>query len=202
MEMKIFLELFAKITVTTTTPVTLLQDSFTDTNGTGLAAHTMTVGPGWTVYSGGPTIATNKFNEATTSAVVRAASDAGQADVTAQIVVTLPAVGDFAHGMSLRLVDDSNQLAAFLSAAGKYRLSKFVAGVETVLQDFTPTFAAGETHTLKVVLSGTSVSLYFDGVLQGTVTTAQFQTATKFGTFVYNELGHGPAIMDDFLVTT
>src|SRR3989442_10527835 len=83
----------------------LLRDTFTDADGTGLAAHTMDAGGGWSVLAGTVETQSNKAdhnnNAANTSTY--AAADAGRADVTVSAdVTTCGTAGQGGDGLLLR----------------------------------------------------------------------------------------------------
>src|SRR6266480_5831394 len=69
---------------------TLLQDTFTDADGTNLTAHTMTVGSGWTQHNGAWTVQSNRARPPAATFYSYDSADAGQADVTATLNLVIP----------------------------------------------------------------------------------------------------------------
>lgn len=56
-----------------------------------------------------------------------------------------------------------------------------VPGFGSSLFNVAQTVVAGTTYQMKVILSGSSISCYVDGVLKSTVSSATQSTATRFG---------------------
>src|SRR5438105_5049422 len=88
-------------------PVVKLKDVFTDTNGTALTAHTMDVGPGWSVSGGTWSITGNKAYQTATTDYVLAHADAGIADGTLTVALN-PNNAAFQFGAVVRLTDANN----------------------------------------------------------------------------------------------
>jgi len=89
-------------------PFSPLSDTFTDTNGTALASHTMTSGPGWTQHTGTATIQSNKLESGTSGTAALASANAAQSDRCAAIDVTVPGSGQFCAGVAFRITDANN----------------------------------------------------------------------------------------------
>jgi len=189
---------------------TLLSDTFTDTNGTALASHTMDVGPGWTALSG--TWQINASNQATETAQAgveyHCTSDAGQADVTAQVDVTTPTQGsgNCSCGLYCRGSDQNNGWDVIIERdAGSYFLGIYerVSGTSTLRASTTLSFTVGTTHTIRAVLSGNSITATVDGANTTSYSPASSnQAVTKFGLENYCDgSNYGPALFDNFLVT-
>lgn len=83
----------------------------------------------------------------------------------------------------VRYVDANNYIAAqsyrLKPDIDSWRLVKKVNGVDTILLD--TGIAVDSEQIIKVNVSGTNISLYIDGVLQGTKTVTDFQTSTTVG---------------------
>jgi hypothetical protein len=92
-------------TVSISTITTRLYDTFTDADGTNLTAHTMDIGPGWTVNTGSIQILNNRADGSIgpANAVSSYFSDAGVADgvVTLKLVVP-PVFTNFGGGLTFR----------------------------------------------------------------------------------------------------
>lgn len=95
-----------------------LSDTFTDTNGTNITAHTMTSGPGWTLYSGSGSIQSNKLESGTDGTPLLCVSSAGQALRCAALDVTLPGSGMFGAGVAFGVVDANNGYLLLLTNDG------------------------------------------------------------------------------------
>src|SRR5438128_8139551 len=85
----------------------LLADSFTDANGTALAAHAMNVGGGWTVLAGTFTIQSNKARGGTAATHNLAVAEAGKANVTVFAVGNTPS-NTQRMGLLTRVTDVNN----------------------------------------------------------------------------------------------
>jgi hypothetical protein len=77
-----------------------------------------------------------------------------------------------------RLVDSSNYLRLGCQPGGSLILQQIIAGVTTLVQSFG---AQVMNSRIRVTYSGSAVSVFLNGVLVGTTTTSQFQTATAVG---------------------
>lgn len=192
--------------------VTLLQDTFTDANGTALTSHAMTVGSGWTSLAGTWTIQSNQASEAGGTANVEATADAGQADVVAAIDIAVPAGGltTIASGLCLRGPDASNGWVVVIEndGAGPYLgIAERVAGTNTAKGSPAPCSGVpGTTVTLTVTLSGASISAVLSGGGSAGESTsygsaASNQTVTKHGLFNFGASGYTCCALDNFLVT-
>lgn len=189
---------------------TLLSDTFTDTNGTALASHTMTVGSGWTADSGSYQVQSNQAAAQTTGGVHNIASaDAGQADATATLNVVVPGSNFFSAGLSCRVTNGTNLWEVRLqsdSAGANTRVNITEHNAGTQTERVSTTIAFSGTVALQVVLSGSTITAYINGVLQATYASASFnQTATRFGIYNYRDSNGANSYvqvpMDDFLVT-
>lgn len=76
-------------------------------------------------------------------------------------------------------------------------LIKSVAGTKTTLAFTNPSIAADTFYTYKIVLNGSDISVYKDGVLQFNVTDTAFASG-KIGVRTY---ANTKAYFDDVLVT-
>src|SRR5947209_20135595 len=86
---------------------TLVNDTFTDSNGTNLTAHTPDTRPGsnaWVAVSGTQTVQSNQANASVAGYYT---IDAGQADVTITYLVTPTAAGN-GWGITARRSDANN----------------------------------------------------------------------------------------------
>lgn len=191
---------------------TLLQDTFTGTNGTNLTAHTMNVGPGWTVPSGGYNIQSNAALSNGAAGKQIAFSDASNADTVITLDVAIPAVTAYVAGALVRYADTSNYWACLVEDDTNSNdtqhyiyIYKFQAGSGTV-QGGTSSFISGlrgTTQTLTITLSGNSFTFDISGSPTSTRTTSNsFGNAnTNFGLWNDSTGGYANVSFDNFLVT-
>lgn len=164
------------------TAIPSLLDAFTDTNGTLMTAHTMTIGAGWAATNGVWEIQSNKASAKTlTSSYALALADAGVADVTVTALVQRQTVNYVC--VAFRGADSSNfWIAGFNNAT--ILLVRRVANSPTVVTSAAFTSSTGVDVALQVVASGTTITVYADGVQKLTTGTAtQLQTNTKCGIY-------------------
>ncbi len=190
---------------------TLLSDTFTGTDGTNLTAHTMNVGPGWTVSTGTIQIYSNQANgkNGTTAVSSIYVSDAGNANVVISMDCIIPAAfnQDYSVGIIFRWQDSSNYWEAVSEQDGDgiYYLALYdvTAGVATQHGTNQSTGVINNTITpMTVTLSGTSIAL---AMASATInfTSSLFQTRTKHGLYQYYQVSglYQIAPGDNFLVT-
>jgi hypothetical protein len=179
---------------------TVLQDNFVDTNGTSLAAHTMNVGPGWTISSGTWTIQSNAAeNTAGTSTIVT--SDSGQSNVTISATVTIPTSATGSYGLAARYTDTSNQwrIGVTLGSSGNFTITEDAAGTVTTRATGSVTINANTAYTVQAVMSGTTITATVNGGNQISYGSASSnQSATKHG---LRSGGSVYSIYGSFLVT-
>lgn len=162
----------------------LLYDTFTDANGVALGAHTMDVGPGWTVTQNAVVISGNKAMGS--GGYSRAHANAGRADLTCELTGSA-----LAEILTAQLrVDGANPdncwWAQYYPAGGIIALYEVVAGVPT-LRGSAPQAGNANEHLITAFCQGSTISVYFDGVLQFSYALAAFlQTATRFGVRLNN----------------
>jgi hypothetical protein len=167
-------------------PTVLLKDTFTDADGTTLPSHTMDVGGGWTARFGTFFIQGNAAQGNSDNDADQVTADAGHGDFTLTCEVT-PAYTDTNNwerpGLLFRwTVADTNEFILDVDAdGGLVRLFDIQSGVFTVRGSSAQTIASGSTHTAKVVASGTSLTIYWDGASIITYTSSFNQTATQVG---------------------
>src|SRR5882762_541340 len=89
-------------------PTTALQDTFTDSDGTAVTAHTMNVGSGWTADNGAFSIFSNKAMPQSGVSNVTNSADAGQSDAVMTCNWDVPSLTSFAGGNVARLTDANN----------------------------------------------------------------------------------------------
>ncbi len=172
-----------------TTPAFILQDTFTDVNGTQIASHTMNVGPGWsrvgiaTASAGAEstyTINNNRLSLAQDSTAIVAS--AGTADGTIEMEWTPQALADDRNTIIMRYLDTDN----FWGFQGRdpnddLRLYYYTGGVVTFPDTAAFTWIDGQTYTLKVIMSGNSIQCYVDDVFKLSTSSAILNSQTQHG---------------------
>lgn len=167
--------------------VTLVLDTFTRSAGVIGTANT---GQAWTQHAG--TAATNGSTVTLTGADAIASVSVGIAamDVSLDFVDAAQQ-----HGIAVRVVDATNYLVFLQQPA-----SNDVVGYRRVAGAYTQIMAGvavgAHTGTIRVVASGNSLTVYWNGAQIGTATEATFNTATRAGVF------GDAATLDNLLVRT
>jgi hypothetical protein len=180
-----------------------LQDNFVDSDNTLLSAHTMNVGPGWTIdtVAGLGTAADAKIvsNAATNVnsvglSVQEAVSNASQASAVARVAFYDATVATVFAGLLGRYSDSSNRIILYVTGT-TFRLSKVVAGAETILAFATLSGLTNNVaNTLTLTFSGNTLSgsILVPGTgttTLGPVTDSFNNTATKWGLQVERGVG-------------
>jgi hypothetical protein len=180
-------------------PTTLISDTFTDTNGTALASHTIaptnTPATSWTVGEGTGTTEGNRARIA--GAVCSANCDAGIADGTIQATVRRSGTSD--NAVMFRYQDATNYWIADLQAAGAFKIFERNAGSFTERATAVATFSADTDYVVTVILNGTSIIARVDGANELTHTSTFLQSATKHG--IWGARSSGNVEFDNFSVT-
>lgn len=175
---------------------TLLQDNFTDTNGTGLDAHTMDTGPGWTEHQGTWTTESNQASYSAGSAdMASAAAGATQGTITAD--VTTDASGG-APGIAWRVTDNDNGWIFIVNdAADEIRIFEVNAGF-TQRASAAFTVAGNTTFALRCVISGDTFTCDVDNDTASiNHTSSVFNTIERHGLFAND----ATETYDNFLMT-
>ena len=161
-----------------------IRDTFTDTAGTSLSAHTADTGQSWTLESGTAEITAggecNITSQGTTATI-----DVGSTDYEAIFEHTI--VGDMKIEPQLRYQDNSNRIYLIirdLNTAGKedIRIRKVVGGVTTDIQTDPWTKTIGTT-TWKFRCEGDNIKVWEGATLRFDVNITENQGVnnTKFG---------------------
>src|SRR6266446_9917275 len=170
------------IVVGGTPATTLIFDTFTDTNGTNLTAHTADTnqGTGWLADTGTITVQSNQANCG--SGFPYYAIDAGQANVTITALVT--PTGTAAAGVSGRVSNATNSWDIDIDAVsgGHLFIYEQVSGTFTVRASTTAAISSGTQYTVQAVFSGNNVTATVNGGNQIAYGAANSnQTVTKHG---------------------
>jgi|GEM_PF-6731693 len=179
------------------TPGVYLLDTFHDTNGTGLTSHLMDVGPGgianelgWAYFTTGGTtptyqIQSNQCEQTGGSGTVGAVVDSQHSDGTISVswYSTQTSPANFLNGIGavFRWSDANNYLLADMGSTEGLTLYKCSGGSFTSLGSYSFTPVINTTYTVKVVYSGTSITVYLNGTSVFSVTNSFNQTSTKCG---------------------
>jgi endoglucanase len=125
--------------------------------------------------------------------------DVGAADVTVQASVAITA-GE--QGICFRMTDAENYLLMRMggNANGNYELFRIQGGSGSQLTSVAATGSPTAPYLLKVVLSGSTITPYVNGVAQTPITSTFNQTATRHGLWAAGN-GTGNAY-EDLLITT
>ena len=187
----------------------LVYDTFTDTNGTSLDAHTPEIAPGlWTEQLGQWEIQSNGAQLATIAGDNQhiATIDPGAADVTIETSIT-QRIGLMDIGIIANYQDQNNHWLCLWRADGDVAsILQRTAGVYTDRGSVAtaPEPGVGSSGTIKVVTSGDTITLFINGVQKVTYTTSgrALKTQTRCGIRDYTTGGAPPrgATFNDFSV--
>lgn len=172
---------------------TYLSDTFTDSNGTLLTAHTIPVKRGsqvWThtpSYSGGGsggssvTIQSNACQFAASQDTIY--TDPGVTDCTIEFNWVISGTSGHRLAIPFRWTDIDNHYYLNLREPNDdWTIYKISGGAQTTVATGAKTFNTSTTYAVKIVISGTSVQAYIDGVdLTGARTMDAHLSATKYG---------------------
>jgi hypothetical protein len=179
--------------------VYVLHDTFTDVDTTLLSAHTMDIGSGWTT-SGGLYISNNQVVcPATQVAELNGIAESGESDCDVSCDLIIQDITLYYSGLVFRYQDATHKFWAVVDRdTGVPRIDVQCDGVN--LQSFNLTHSPG-THNLKIGLSGSIITIYWDNVAQGSpITNATYQTATKHGIRMFTGYGYVAPAIDNFIV--
>lgn len=184
------------ITATTLASASVIaQDTFTRADATTLGT-TEVGGFAWTAVAGTWGITSNQAAVKTTSSGPdKAVIDVGITSYTVQ--ATMPAVGNYTTGITFRYTDTSNFWNLGVASSSSVTLMKKIAGTNTTIATLSGlTIAAGDT--LKVTVSGNTITGYYNGTQVGQTTSTDLSASTKVGMASYWQ---NAVIFDNFLVT-
>lgn len=123
--------------------------------------------------------------------------------ISANVTVCTAASGDWV-GLLFRRQDSSNYFWVRLDNGNDaVAIVRNLAGTRSVPSSAALTLTDGQVVALQIVLSGSSIKVFCDGVLKITYTDTNMQTATKHGLAFPIAAVHAPgaARIDNFLVT-
>jgi hypothetical protein len=169
------LNLYGDSSTTSTGPTVLFQDSFTDTNGTVLSAHTPDIGSSWSIPLGSAQI--NGSNQCRGVAGTYAVASSTSADCTLQVDMTPNANS---NGLTLRYVDNSSTLYAVINSS-TISIHSYNQPTDTLLGSAAVSLTG--TVSVTAVLSGDSISVTAGGVTV-TGSTSYNSTANRHGLLI------------------
>lgn len=143
---------------------TLLQDTFTDTNGVALASHNADVPVShiWTDGSSAYSIQGNRAQSITTAGAYIASADATVADYTiACDVIPDESSANAILGIVFRYLDANNYWQAVLYDDGgtqSFEIYERSGGTNTLRANIAFAFTVGNVYTISVTISGTSIT--------------------------------------------
>lgn len=182
-------------------PTVLIYDTFTDTNGTALAAHTPdvdVVGGGWIILTGTWIITSNKAeNDVGNNSI--AVIDCGQANINYS--ATIQCASNNAQGAVIRDDAAGNRWEAAIYIANQWwTLAEYNGGARTFrVVNGGLSFVPAQYYEITGYSSGNDHHYHVSGQ-DSTVeyTSSQHNDHTKHGI----KLGQAGFFADDFLVTT
>jgi len=183
----------------------VILDTFTDTNGTQLTAHTPDISPSsWVNASIGETPSTNALitaNKAYLSVDNSAAViESNQSDCVIEVDWTPGAGGTDRNSIIFRYQDASNMLFFNIrDPNGDCQVVTFQAGVSTVVSNTLFSWTGGVEYHIAVELSGSSIICKIDGTTVITTSNAFQTTITKHG--IGRNTGSNDHRFDNFKIT-
>ena len=166
--------------------VLLIEDSFTDADSTLLTAHaiapTNTPAVSWVNHVGANAILGNKVG-AWSGVVTENLStvDSGIANGIVEALITHNAGSARAQSVIVRFLDSSNYWKVELTTTA-FRIRDVVAGVETTRVSTFFSAVGGVSYTIRVTMSGDTISATRDGLNPISYASASFNnTQTKHG---------------------
>lgn len=170
----------------------LAADTFTDTNGTLITAHTMDVGAGWgylDTYTDTIDIQSNVAKRTGTTDRPIAVIDVGDADIflTCQLTIGTYDTTARAAGVSFRATDEDNRWDFYVfadsnSASRGMYLDEIVATTQTTRASAAPVDSAGATtYRMSVRAGSTDIRAWRDGANALQYTGSAHQSVTKHG---------------------
>lgn len=172
-------------------PSSGFSDTFHDTNGTNLTAHTMNSGLGWGITSGTWTINSNVLKQTVNDGTNREAySDAQAANVTNTLVATTPSTGQYWLGAVIRFIDDNNYWRCGLDTAGPVLyLQEDTGGTRTTRASTSASVTAPNNTSITTVLAASGNSITVTSSAGGSLSfsSSSHNTATLCGITAYDD---------------
>jgi hypothetical protein len=151
---------------------TFVNDTFTDSDGTDLSAHTGEVGATWayngTDNSGTYLITTNRAHASAGSSrtAIYASGAPASAEYDVQATITIVAGTNHISGVAGRMNISTSHyyIAAYHNTADQWELRKSIAGVTTILGTWAESLGVGDSRTVKLEIRDAAKKLYVDGI--------------------------------------
>jgi hypothetical protein len=170
-----------------TIPITithLLRDSFTDTDGTLLTAHTPESGGTWVMQVGVFSISSNRAYVSTVGSFGSAAYvDLGVANYSVQANCRAASSGSTgAVAVRLEAVSGTQRIFAQVEVSNqKFRLYRFNGSSHTQLGSVDGTFLQNTDYLIRIVCNGSSIVATCNGGSTISVTETQQQSSSRVG---------------------
>jgi hypothetical protein len=162
-------------------PQALLTDTFTDANDTGLDAHVMDVGSGWTEHAGVWEIQGNQGRDASGIGNTFATADAGVSDVTAEVTFATVSTGATSQRLAFRFTDVDNLWITGRQPSNDAQVFLFDRVAGTFTQRGVASHAWGNGDVVRAVLSGNDIDIVINDVAKITHSSSNHNTATRYG---------------------
>jgi hypothetical protein len=186
-------------------PTTLVYDTFTDTDATALASHTIaptnTPATSWTTTSNKFAINSNRA-VGTATAACFAKIDAGVSDCIIYARLAVSENSDHSMGIAARYADDSNSWLFLINPSqNQLQLYELTSTSYTLRASKSMTIDPGTNYDMVVTLSGNSLTVAI-GSDSATYSSVVRNTATKCGIYAQRSDNISAAdIFDEFRVT-
>ena len=148
-----------------------LLDTFTASNGTDLTAHSADTGPAWSEHpntsNNAAEIQSNKLVSQNSSAsIYYSAFDPATANYGVQVDATYQSANGHTFFLGCRLSTSANNQYRAYYSSGSWRLQALWnnAANASELGTWAQTLTSGQTYTVKIVCSGSTIKLFIDGV--------------------------------------
>jgi hypothetical protein len=191
----------------TGTATTYVSDAFTGTDGTALASHTPDTGGTWVDDQSGLQLSGNHVNSRQLFGDSRShnttAPSTADYDVSMNIIwsgATSDAVlGVVGRGAGNQFRSDG-YIAYYDAGNNRWALVKLVGYNSTTLGTYAQTYTQGQTHTLKLSMAGTAITVYVDGVSQISVTDSSISAINHAGIYAHYGSSSTSMVGDNYLV--
>lgn len=187
---------------------TFLNDTFTDTDGTLLSAHTGELGATWTIHPTQTTtiqVVSNRVRSSSTSATVAwyyASGTPATADYDVEVVVYVASsTAEFSLGGRLDTVAGTQYEMQAQGTSSVYRLRRVINGTSTTIGSAANTFVPGTSVTMKLEMRGDQISAYADGVrIIGPITDTNITAVGKAGLRFYGSFSDTTSFHVDSII--
>jgi hypothetical protein len=181
---------------------TFVSDTFTDTAGTNLTAHTGETGATWTEHASwtGGNLLISDANRARESAGAVVLAYASGSPATAEYDITAPmrritALANANLGLAARIdtATDTFYWADYSAASSRWQVGKRVNGTSTTLATYIVTPTLDQDYTVVFKIRDNRKSLWIDGVERIVITDNSITAAGKVGIWANTAAATGNA---------